>query len=222
MKMNGIIVIDKPPGVTSFEVVKKVRSRFKIKKVGHCGTLDPLATGLLIILLGKDTKLFSKFSTFDKVYDATLELGLATTTGDCQGDVSQRCSVDGISIAEIEKVFGNFVGEIYQVPPMFSALKYRGKKLYELARLGIEVPRKKRPVKIFNLKINNFHLPYVDFCVHCSKGTYIRTLAQDIGEQLGCGACITKIRRTLLGPFDIKEAITLDKLNEDHIRDWQS
>lgn len=220
--MNGIIVVDKPSGVTSFDVVQKIRSKFKIRRVGHCGTLDPLATGLLVILLGKDTKLFSKFSTFDKVYKATLELGLSTSTGDCQGDILQRRKVGNISVSEIESVFRNFIGETVQIPPMFSALKYRGKKLYELARLGIEVPRKKRSINIYDLKICGFHMPYVDFYVHCSKGTYIRTLAQDIGERLGCGACITEIRRTLLGPFSIKDAITIDRLNESHIRDWPS
>ncbi|MDD5006137.1 MAG: tRNA pseudouridine(55) synthase TruB [Candidatus Omnitrophica bacterium] len=220
--MNGIIIIDKPAGMTSFDIVQTIRRRFKIKRVGHCGTLDPLATGLLIMLLGKDTKLFSKFSTFDKVYKATLELGLTTSTGDCEGKVLRRCGVDNISISEIEKVFKEFMGEITQVPPMFSALKYRGKKLYELARLGIEVPRKKRQVNIYDLKICDFHSPYVDFYVHCSKGTYIRTLAHDIGAQLGCGACIVKIRRTLLGPFNIKDAITIDRLDESHIRNWPS
>ncbi|MFC1708534.1 tRNA pseudouridine(55) synthase TruB [Candidatus Omnitrophota bacterium] len=219
---KGIIVIDKPSGITSFDVVRKVRSKFKIKKVGHCGTLDPLATGLLVILLGQDTKLFSKFSTFDKAYKATLELGVSTSTGDCQGEVSERKEVEGIIVGDIENIFKDFMGEITQVPPMFSALKYHGKKLYELARQGLEVPRKERHVKILDLKILNFRPPYVDFYVHCSKGTYIRTLAQDIGKRIGCGACIVDIRRVLLGPFNIKEAITMDKLDESHIRDWSS
>lgn len=220
--MNGIVIIDKPSGVTSFDVVQKIRHKFRIKRVGHCGTLDPLATGLLVVLLGKDTKLFSKFSAFDKVYKATLELGVSTSTGDCHGEVVNRCEVNNITIPEIKNVFESFMGEIIQVPPMFSALKYHGKKLYELARQGIEVPRNNRLVKIYDLKIYDFHLPCVDFYVHCSKGTYIRTLAQDIGIKLGCGACIIKIRRTSLGPFSINEAITLDRLDESHIRDWPS
>jgi len=220
--MRGIIIVDKPSGITSFDVVREIRRKFKIKKVGHCGTLDPLATGLLVILLGQDTKLFSKFSTFDKMYKATLELGLSTTTGDCNGDILRRCNVDNISISQIENVFKEFAGEIIQVPPMFSALKYKGKKLYEFARLGIDVPRKKRLVKIYDLKILGFNLPCIDFYVRCSKGTYVRTLAQDIGERLGCGACITKIRRTLLGPFSINDAITIDKVDENHIRHWPS
>jgi tRNA pseudouridine55 synthase len=217
---KGIVIVDKPQGITSFDVVKEIRSKFKIRKVGHCGTLDPLATGLLIILLGDDTKLFSKFSTFDKSYKATLELGVSTSTGDCMGKVLDRKEVKNIITSDVENIFKEFMGEINQMPPMFSALKYHGKKLYEFARLGLEVPRKERAVKIFELNICNFHLPYVDFYVHCSKGTYVRTLAQDIGKRIGCGACIMSIRRTALGPFDIQEAVTIDKLDESCIRDW--
>lgn len=220
--MNGIILIDKPSGLTSFDIVKQIRNKFKIKRVGHCGTLDPLATGLLILLLDKDTKLFSKFSTFDKVYRATLQLGISTSTGDSQGTVLERRDVDNVTLEELEQIFREFTGEIKQMPPMFSALKYHGKKLYELARQGIEVPRNNRIVKIYDLKICDFNLPYVDFYVHCSKGTYIRTLAHDIGKRIGCGASIIKIRRTLLGPFSIDEAVTIDKLNESHIRHWPS
>lgn len=217
---KGIIIIDKPSGITSFDVVRSIRRKFKIKKVGHCGTLDPLATGILVILLGEDTKLFSKFSTFDKAYEATLELGLSTSTGDCMGEVLERKITDNVAISDIENVFKDFTGEITQVPPMFSALKYHGKKLYELARKGLEVPRKERAVKIYDLKVYNFHSPYIDFYVHCSKGTYIRTLAQDIGKRIGCGACIVGIRRISLGPFNIREAITIDRLDESHIRNW--
>lgn len=220
--MKGIIIIDKPSGVTSFDIVQKVRSKFKIKRVGHCGTLDPLATGLLIILLGRDTKLFPKFSSFDKVYKATLELGVSTSTGDCNGEVLNKSEVNNIAVSDLERVFNDFTGEIVQVPPMFSALKYHGKKLYELARQGIEVPRKKRAIKIYDLKICSLNLPFVDFYVHCSKGTYIRTLAQDIGIKLGCGASIVKIRRTSLGPFSINDAVTIDRLDESYIRDWPS
>jgi tRNA pseudouridine55 synthase len=220
--MNGFIVIDKPVGITSFDVIRKIRSKFRIKRVGHCGTLDPLATGLLVILLGKDTKLFSKFSMFDKAYNATLELGLSTATGDCQGEILERGRIDNIYVSDIENVFKDFMGEIMQVPPMFSALKYHGKKLYELARQGIEVPRKSRLIKIYELKLCDFCSPHVDFYVRCSKGTYIRTLAQDIGKRLGCGASITKIRRTLLGPFSIDDAVTIERLDESHIRNWPS
>lgn len=218
--MKGIIIIDKCSGITSFDVVEMVRKKLKIKKVGHCGTLDPLATGLLVILLGESTKLFSKFSAFDKEYEATLELGVTTSTGDCQGNILNRCKVDIISPLDIENIFNEFKGEITHTPPMFSALKYHGKKLYELARLGIEVPRNARLIKIYELKLRSLILPYVDFYIHCSKGTYIRSLAQDIGKRIGCGASIIKIRRVGIGPFSINEAITLDKFDESHIRNW--
>jgi len=220
--MNGIIVVDKPSGITSFDVVRKVRHKFKIKKVGHCGTLDPLATGLLIVLLGSDTKLFSKFSGFDKTYTATLLLGVTTNTGDCQGDILNKCDANRIFAFDLENIFKEFIGDLDQLPPMFSALKYHGKKLYELARKGIEVPRQRRKIKIYDLKVCNFNTPYVDFYINCSKGTYIRTLAQDIGDRLGCGACLTNLRRIKLGPFNIEDAVTIDKLDESHIRHWPS
>ncbi|MDD5355520.1 MAG: tRNA pseudouridine(55) synthase TruB, partial [Candidatus Omnitrophica bacterium] len=168
------------------------------------------------------TKLFPKFSAFDKAYLATLELGLATATGDCQGEIISKRDAAGISASKIEEVFNEFRGEINQLPPMFSALKYKGKKLYEWARRGIEVPREKRSVKIIDLKICDVRLPYVDFYVYCSKGTYVRTLANDIGVRLGCGACLTSLRRTILGPFSIDEAVAIDNVDESHIRHWPS
>jgi len=220
--MQGMVFIDKPSGITSFDVVKTIRKKLRVKKAGHCGTLDPLATGLLVVLLGQSTKLFSRFSEFDKAYEATLELGVSTTTGDCQGDVIDRRSIDGISCKDIQHTLDVFKGDVIQVPPMFSALKYKGKKLYELARKGIEVPRKERNIKIYELNLNKFYLPYVDFSIHCSKGTYVRSLAQDIGAKLGCGACIVKIRRIGIGSFSINDAIKLDQVNESHIRNWPS
>lgn len=220
--MQGVVFIDKPKGITSFDVVRKIRQKLKIKKVGHCGTLDPLATGLLVILLGRSTKLFSAFSAFDKVYEATLELGVTTTTGDSQGDILHRSSVGDISIERIQEVFDEFKGASDQMPPMFSALKYKGKKLYEFARRGIEVPRKKRAITIHDLHVTALHVPCVDFYVHCSKGTYVRSLASDVGTRLGYGACIVKIRRVGIGSITIKDAITLDQFNESHIRHWPS
>jgi len=218
--MKGIIVVDKPSGITSFDVVRSIRSRLRIKKVGHCGTLDPLATGLLVILLGESTKLFPKFSSFDKSYEATLQLGIITATGDCQGEVLEKREIGDIPSDKLKEVFSEFEGDITQEPPMFSALKYHGKKLYELARLGIEVPRQKRAVKIIELKLINFDFPYVSFYVNCSKGTYVRSLAHDIGMRLNCGATIVKIRRVSIGPFDIKEAVSLERVNESDIRSW--
>jgi tRNA pseudouridine55 synthase len=220
--MDGIIVVDKPAGITSFDVVRKIRQKLKIKKVGHCGTLDPLATGILVILLGRHTKLFSSFSNFDKGYLASLKLGLSTDSGDCQGKVLRECDIGDVSLPKVEGIFKEFIGEFNQLPPMFSALKYKGKKLYEWARQDIEVPRQRRRVKIYDLQILNSHLPYIDFYVKCSKGTYVRTLVDDIGFRLGCGACLTGLRRVALGPFSIEEAVILDKIDESHIRHWPS
>jgi len=208
--------------MTSFDVVKYIRHKFKIKRVGHSGTLDPLATGILIILLGRYTKLFTQFSSFDKAYEATLELGVKTTTGDSLGEVIYKNNnYSHITKSQIEDIFKEFTGEISQIPPMFSALKYHGKKLYELARKGIDVPRPSRKVKLYDLQIRRFYLPYVDFYVLCSKGTYIRSLVQDIGERLGCGASITRIVRIELGPFKLKDAVNLERVDESYIRKWE-
>jgi len=220
--MEGIIIVNKPQGMTSFDVVKYIRHKFKIKRVGHSGTLDPLATGILIILLGRYTKLFTQFSSFDKAYEATLELGVKTTTGDSLGEVIYKNNnYSHITKSQIEDIFKEFTGEISQIPPMFSALKYHGKKLYELARKGIDVPRPSRKVKLYDLQIRRFYLPYVDFYVLCSKGTYIRSLVQDIGERLGCGASITRIVRIGLGPFKLKDAVNLERVDESYIRKWE-
>jgi len=220
--MDGLIIVDKPKGLTSFDVVKSIRRKLKTRKVGHSGTLDPLATGILVILLGKYTKLFPEFSSFDKAYDATLELGVNTATGDSQGKIiSKNDSFSSVTQQQAEDVFKCFIGQIDQIPPMFSALKYHGKKLYELARKGIDVPRKARQVKLHKLNIEKFHLPFIDFYMSCSKGTYVRSLVQDIGQRLGCGACITRIVRTELGPFKLKEALNLESINESCIRNWK-
>jgi len=220
--MDGLIIVDKPKGLTSFDVVKSIRRKLKTRKVGHSGTLDPLATGILVILLGKYTKLFPEFSSFDKAYDATLELGVNTATGDSQGKIiSKNDSFSSVTQQQAEDVFKCFIGQIDQIPPMFSALKYHGKKLYELARKGIDVPRKARQVKLHKLNIEKFYLPFIDFYMSCSKGTYVRSLVQDIGQRLGCGACITRIVRTELGPFKLKEALNLESINESCIRNWK-
>jgi len=220
--MHGIIVVDKPAGITSFDVVKKVRRHFRLRRVGHSGTLDPLATGLLVVLLGKDTKLFPQFSSFDKAYEATFECGVTTTTGDIHGKVIERKSIEGIDQERVRHVCEEFVGAIDQVPPMVSALKFQGRKLYEFARKGMDIPRQARPVTIHELTIQKIELPFLQIYLHCSKGTYVRSLACDIGAVLGCGACVTQIRRVRLGPFRIQEAVQLSNLHESYIRHWPS
>ncbi|HLF17320.1 MAG TPA: tRNA pseudouridine(55) synthase TruB [Candidatus Omnitrophota bacterium] len=219
--MEGIIVINKPKGLTSHDVVAFIRRKFRIKRVGHAGTLDPLATGVLVILLGKSTKLFEKFVGLDKAYRATLILGMSTTSADIEGKVTQTAPYDHIAKEDIEKVFGRFHGRIEQIPPMVSAIKRKGKKLYELARKGIEVEREPRFVTIHRLQVQSFQKPHVTFYLECSKGTYVRQLAEDVGKVLGCGACISQIERMKVGSFTIEEAVTLEELNESHIQHWQ-
>jgi len=219
--MEGILVVNKPDGITSHDVVKKVRHRFKMKRVGHAGTLDPMATGVLVILLGKCTKLFSKFVGFDKAYRATLVLGMETSSADTQGEILKKASYDHIGYNDIEQVFSQFLGETEQVPPMVSAIKIGGKKLYQLARQGITVERQPRKISIHQLKILRMEPPEVEFYMECSKGTYVRQIAEDVGKVLGCGACISQIERTKVGTFSIDDAIGIEDLNESHIRNWQ-
>lgn len=219
--MEGILVVNKPDGMTSHDVVAIVRKKFDMRRVGHAGTLDPLATGVLVILLGKATKLFNKFVSFDKAYRATLLLGTATTSADTQGKIIQQLPFEHVTREDIEKTFKKFIGDIEQVPPMVSAVKIGGRKLYQLARKGIEVERPPRQIRIERLELEEFHSPDVKFYLECSKGTYVRQLAEDVGKLLGCGACISQIQRTKVGAFCVDEAVNLEDLNESHIRNWQ-
>jgi tRNA pseudouridine55 synthase len=215
--LNGILVINKPSDMTSHDVVDVVRRKLKMKRVGHAGTLDPLATGVLVLLIGRATKLFDRFSAFDKAYEATITLGLCTDTSDIRGKTIAQHPIEGISREEIEKVMLRFLGSIEQVPPMVSALKFKGKRLYQLAREGIHVERKPRQIVIHSFKILDFSLPKVKFFLECSKGTYVRQIAEDMGSILGCGGCISQIHRTKVGPFTIDQAIALDKVNSGHV-----
>lgn len=218
--MDGILVIDKPTGITSHDVVKHIRQRFDIKRVGHAGTLDPMATGILIVLLGKCTQLFSDFSNSDKEYEATLTLGVETETGDKDGKIRKEFAFEKIDEVRINEVFAQFTGTMEQVPPMFSALKFKGKKLYQLARKGITLDLKPREVMIHSLKLLRFNPPHIDFSVRCSKGTYIRKLGEDIAKSLGTRGCLSALRRIASGPFTIQQAIKLEDINENHIRPW--
>jgi len=217
-KKQGVILVNKPKGITSHDVVDVVRKKLATKRVGHTGTLDPLAEGLLIILVGKCTKLFSKFANFDKEYLGVLKLGEVTTTGDSQGEVTRRQEYKDISQEKIREAFSLFLGEGEQVPPMVSALRMKGKRLYNLARRGIVVERSPRKINILSLEVLKIDLPLVEFCVHCSKGTYVRKLAEDIGQKLDCGAHMVKILRLSIGPFKIEKAIALDEVNESHLQ----
>ncbi|MDD3885527.1 MAG: tRNA pseudouridine(55) synthase TruB [Victivallaceae bacterium] len=209
---SGVLPVDKPAGWTSFDVVNFVRARFNVPKVGHCGTLDPAATGLLVLVLGKFTTLSQKFSGDDKVYEATLRLGLETDSYDLDGSTTATYDWSGVTEEELRRVIAGFVGPQKQLPPMVSAVKVDGKKLYELARKGIEIEREPKDIEIFDLDVKKVALPDCDFVMHCSKGAYVRTLCYDIGRKLGCGGTLAGLRRLHSGKFDLADAITVDKL----------
>ncbi len=210
--MDGILIVDKPSGMTSHDVVDFIRKNFGIKKAGHAGTLDPAVTGVLIVLVGKATKLSARFANDDKEYEATLTLGKKTDSGDAEGNLLFEGDFKKITARQIKDIFDSFKGRIEQVPPMVSALKFRGKRLYELARNGKVVPRQPRVVHIKELKIKNIDIPYVYFSVVCSKGTYIRKLCDDIGDRLGCAGHLSYLRRLRSGEFTLERSITVEKL----------
>lgn len=210
-KACGVLPVNKPATWTSFDVVNFVRARFNIPKVGHCGTLDPAATGLLLLVLGKFTTLSGKLSGVDKEYTGTVTLGVETDSGDLDGKVIRRSEVLPQE-EDIRQVFESFKGKSMQLPPMYSAVKVGGKKLYELARQGVEIEREAREIEISKLTIDRITMPDVDFTVSCSKGTYVRVLASDIGAKLGCGGVLSALHRTRCGRFKIDDSVTLDEL----------
>jgi tRNA pseudouridine55 synthase len=209
--INGIFLLDKPLGYSSNQALQKVKWLFQASKAGHTGTLDPLATGLLPICLGEATKFAQHVTDADKTYIANIKLGIKTTTGDAEGEVISTKPVN-VSKEQFEQVCQQFQGEISQVPPMFSALKHEGKALYEYARAGVEIERKARKVTIQCIVVNNFTDNDAVITVTCSKGTYIRTLAEDIGAKLGCDAHLTGLRRIETAGYAIKSAMTLETL----------
>ena len=213
--MHGFIVVDKPAGMTSHDVVARVRRILKMKKVGHTGTLDPFATGVLPVALGEGTKAIPFLDEGVKEYRAVMMLGVATDTEDVDGKVISEHPLDGIDEAAIRTVPATFTGTISQIPPMFSALKRNGVPLYKLARKGEEVEREPRQVTIYSLVLDNINLPLVAFTVRCSRGAYVRSLARDMGEHLGCGAHLTELRRTRSGPFTLEQARTLEQLADE-------
>lgn len=211
--LDGIINVYKEQGFTSHDVVAKLRGILKQKKIGHTGTLDPAAEGVLPVCLGKGTKVCELLTDKDKTYEAVLLLGTVTDTQDTTGQVLKTHPVS-VTKEEIEEAIYSFVGTYDQVPPMYSALKVNGKKLYELAREGKEVERKSRQVKIYEIEILEYSLPKVRFRVSCSKGTYVRTLCGDIGEKLGCGGCMDSLLRTRVERFELKDSLTLKQIEK--------
>lgn len=210
--VSGILLIDKPAGPTSHDIVDMIRRNFKIPKVGHGGTLDPAATGLLIILIGKGTKLSNSIIGSDKTYEGVMKLGISTDSQDADGKIIREADWNGITRAQLDEAINKFKGDIMQTPPMMSAIKVEGVPLYKSARKGKEVERDARLIHIYDFRVTDFSPPLVSFCVKCTKGTYIRTLCNDIGELLGCGAHLASLRRTQSGEFKIENAVELDKL----------
>jgi tRNA pseudouridine55 synthase len=210
--MDIIIAINKPKDITSQDAVTKVKRILKIKKAGHTGTLDPLATGLLMICVNKGTRLASYFSDLDKEYKAVMKLGESTDTQDACGQVVKHHNVADIDRTLLERTLNSFQRRILQEPPMYSALKHKGKALYSYARKGIVIERKPREVTIKSIELEDCNLPFVTFRTACSKGTYIRTLCHDMGEKLGTGAHLHELERTAIGQFNVRDAITLEEL----------
>lgn len=209
--MNGIVIVDKPQGWTSQDVVSKLRGVFHTRRIGHGGTLDPLATGVLPVFVGRATRGVEFFEHADKTYEAVLQLGVTTDTEDITGTVLKETPVC-VTEADFLTVLERFRGEIDQIPPMYSALKVNGKKLYDLARQGKEVVRQSRRITIFRLECLEFSGNQGKILVHCSKGTYIRTLCKDIGEALGCGGCMAALRRVQAGEYTIQNAVSMETL----------
>jgi tRNA pseudouridine55 synthase len=211
---DGVLLVDKAPGMTSHDVVAITRRRLQMKKVGHCGTLDPIATGLLLLTLGRGTKIQDLLMSEDKEYSGTMILGLATDTQDSAGQVIQERPVPALDEATIRAAFEKYAGDFYQMPPMVSAIKQGGVPLYKLARQGKTVEREPRLVHVYRYSIDRIALPEIDFTVVCSKGFYVRTYAHDIGDTLGCGAHLKNLRRTKSGRFSVEGAITVAELQE--------
>ena len=209
---EGILLVDKPGGLTSHDVVARCRKIFQIKKVGHAGTLDPMATGLLVILIGKATKVSQYLMSLDKQYTGTVHFGIETDSQDADGTVLVDLPVPDISELELKAKMAEFIGDQYQIPPMFSAKKVSGKKLYELARAGKTVAREPRVIRIQRFDLMSFRSPELDFIVDSSKGAYIRTIAHDLGQNIGCGAHLSALRRTRVGTFAIENANSLEVL----------
>jgi len=210
--IHGILLLDKRLGVSSNKALQEVRRLFNANKAGHTGSLDPLATGLLPLCFGEATKVSGMMLDDDKRYQVEIQLGVMTDTGDAEGQILETKPVPEISAEALAACLAYFTGEIAQVPPMYSALKHQGKKLYELAREGISVERKARKITIFEIKPLDFSTPFLTLEVFCSKGTYIRSLAEDMGHHFGCGGTVTKLRRLQAGCFQLADAFTLEKL----------
>lgn len=210
--LDGALLVDKPAGPTSHDVVDVIRRRFGIKKVGHCGTLDPNATGLLIIVLGRGTKLSEKLMSSDKVYEGAIKFGETTNSYDADGELAGSLPVPPLTLDQLNEMAGEFVGDLMQTPPMVSAVKKGGVPLYKLARKGVEVPREPKLIHIYSFHFTAYEEPLGRFRIACTKGTYVRSLAHELGQKVGCGAHLAELRRVSSGKFDVADAAPLDHL----------
>jgi len=210
--LDGAILIDKPSGPTSHDVVDAIRRHFQIKKVGHCGTLDPNATGLLIIVLGRGTKLSEKLMSDDKTYEGTIKFGETTDSYDADGELVSSLPVPPLTVEQLNEASAPFVGDLMQTPPMVSAVKKGGVPLYKLARKGVEVEREPRLIHVYKFQFSGYQEPIGHFSLACTKGTYVRSIAHELGQKLGCGAHLSTLRRTISGKFDVANATPLDQV----------
>ena len=208
--LDGALLIDKPAGPTSHDVVDAIRRQFNIKKVGHCGSLDPNATGLLIIVLGRGTKLSERLMSDDKVYEGTIKFGESTNSYDADGELTASLPVPPLTLDELNDAGAQFIGDQMQTPPMVSAVKKGGVPLYKLARKGIEVEREPRLIHIYNFRFTSYHEPLGQFRLACTKGTYVRSVAHELGQKIGCGAHLATLRRVTSGKFDAAQSTPLD------------
>ena len=209
---NGILLVDKPAGWTSHDVVARIRSRFRIGKVGHCGTLDPNATGLLVLVLGRATKLSDRLISEDKTYEGIIRLGEVTDSHDADGELQESREVPRLTREDLDRIASGFTGDMLQKPPMVSAVKVGGVPLYKLARKGRTVERQPRLIHIYRFRIPDYAPPDARFSISCTKGVYVRSLAHDLGERIGCGAHLRSLRRLRSGDFTLEEALPLDDL----------
>jgi tRNA pseudouridine55 synthase len=211
-EMEGVLIVDKPQGLTSHDVVYRLRRKLGMKKIGHAGTLDPMATGLLIMLIGKATRISQYLMSTDKVYEGEATLGVVTDSQDAEGEMMETRPVPELSESAVREVMKGFLGDQYQIPPMHSAIKIDGVKLYHLARKGEEVEREPRFIRVSSFELLSFAPPKLTFRLHCTKGTYVRTIAHDLGQKLGCGAHLSALRRTASGKFELNQGLTLEQI----------
>lgn len=211
-ELEGVLLVDKPTDHTSHDVVARLRGKLKMKRIGHAGTLDPMATGLLVILVGKATRISQYLMSVDKVYSGTIELGKVTNTQDAEGEVLETRPVPPLTEDQVRASLQSFLGDQYQTPPMFSAVKIDGVPLYKRARDGEEIEREPRFIRVISYELTRWSSPEIDFRVHCTKGTYVRTLAHDLGQRIGCGAHLKALRRISSGNLTLEKALTLDQI----------